>query len=82
MLARLLVFLEQFLPSLDACEAACSVIKMIYKLLKDCMGFSWISSDDTASALRLCVSSGNIFQTSHTNAILHPVMAWNMHWRP
>ena len=52
MLARLLVFLEQFLPSLDACEAAYSVIKMIHKLLKDCMGSSLISSDDTASAPR------------------------------
>ena len=36
MLARLL-FLEQLLPSVDACEAACSVLKMIHKLLKDCM---------------------------------------------
>ena len=54
---RLLVFLEQFLPSLDACEAACSAIKVIHKLLKDCMGSSLISSDDTASALRIRVSS-------------------------
>ena len=82
MLARLLVFLEQFLPSLDACEATCSVIKMIHKVLKDCMGSLLISSNDTASALRLCVSSGNIFQTSHDDTILHPLMAWNMRWRP
>ena len=34
MLARLVVFLEQLLPSVDAREAACSVIKMIHKLLK------------------------------------------------
>ena len=53
----LLVFVEKFLPSLDACEAACSVKKMIHKLLKDCMGSSLISSDDTASTLRLRVSS-------------------------
>ena len=58
MLAKLLVFLEHFLPSLDACEAACSVIKMIHKLLKDCMGSSLISSDETVSALRLRISSG------------------------
>ena len=58
MLAKRPVFLEQFLPSLDACEAACSVIKMIHKLLKCCMGSSLISSDETASALRLRVSSG------------------------
>ena len=35
MLARLLVFSEQLLPSVDASEAACSVIKMIHKLLKE-----------------------------------------------
>ena len=40
MLARLLVFLEQILPSGDGCEAAWSVIKMIHKLLKDCMSSS------------------------------------------
>ena len=75
MLARFLVFLEQFLPSLNACEAACSVIKMIHKLLKDCMGSSLISSDDIASALRLRVSSG----IPHGHSIVSRYMAWNMH---
>ena len=74
-LARLLVLLEQLLSSVDACEAACSVIKMIHKLLKDCMCSSLISSGDAASALRLGISSGNIFQTSHADTVLHPVVA-------
>ena len=46
-------FLAQFLSSLDACEAACSVINIFHKLLKDCMGSSLISSDETAGDLRL-----------------------------
>ena len=61
MLARLLVFSEQFLPSLDPCEAACSVIKMIHKPLKDCMCSSLISSGDAANALRLGVKFGKYF---------------------
>ena len=62
-------FLEQHLPSIGTCEAACSVIKMIHKLLKNClMCSSLISLGDTASALRLGVSSGNIFQTSQADS--------------
>ena len=29
------LFLKQLLPCFDACEAACSVINMIHKLLKE-----------------------------------------------
>ena len=48
------------------------------QLLKDSMFSSLISSGDTASALRLGVSSGNTFQTSHADTVLHPGMAWTM----
>ena len=72
MLEMFLFFIEQLLPSVDACGA---VINMIHKLLTDCMRSSLISSGDTASE----VSSGNIFQTSHADTVLHPVTAWNMH---
>ena len=61
MLTRLVVFLEQLLPSVDAREAACSVIKMIHKPLKDCMCSSLISSGDAANALRLGVKFGKYF---------------------